>query len=534
MKTGKAKPGRQNGASVVLLRRLSQLVFLCAFGFLFLQTDYKGSDTIEYAVNILFRIDPFLAAITLLATQTFIALMLPALFVLLLALVFGRAFCGWLCPMGSVLDGCSKIAKQRVKGLPTCYPRLGRIVLFGSLLLALFGVHFAGYVDPFSILVRGLVQAFYPAFHAATESFFTFTYTSAPASVNNFTEPIYQWLKDTVLPVDRKYYELAWLSLCILVGIFSLEIIQKRFFCRNVCPIGAMLGLVSRYGLLRGKGGNKQCGKCRVCSSICRMGAVDENREIDMSTCNLCFECVQKCPRQIITFNYGFKRLAQTGTGLTRRQFLGIVATGILLPSVKQVQGLELRNEPYRIRPPGAVIEKEFLGKCVRCAECIQVCIGNALQPALLEGGIDAIFTPKLVSRTGYCEFNCTLCGQVCPTGAIKVLSVAEKHTLKIGHAWFDKNSCLPYAKGIPCMVCEEHCPTPVKAIQFKETEYAGADGSVKVIKQPYIVDEYCIGCGICENKCPLPGKAAIIVTSAGEHRDPKNTLPTAGKSVYG
>ncbi len=525
---------RRKGTFVVLLRRMSQLLFVFIFGFLFLQTDYHGSDTLQYAVNILFRIDPFLAAITMLATRTFIALMLPAFAVLLLALLFGRSFCGWLCPMGSMLDGCSALVKRSVEGRKTPYPRLGRIFLFGSLLLALFGVHLAGYIDPFSILVRGLVQSVYPAFHAATESFFTFTYSSAPPSVNAVTEPVYQWLKDTILPIDRKYYDLVWVSFAILAAVVILERVHKRFFCRNICPVGAMLGLVSDFGVLKGAGGNKQCGKCRVCSTICRMGAIDQNREIDMSACNVCFECVQKCPRQIIDFRFGITRLSKSGAGLTRRQFITIAATGIILPSVKNVQGLDLHSEPSLIRPPGALIEKEFLAKCVRCAECIQVCIGNALQSVLLEGGIDAIFSPKLVARTGYCEFNCTLCGQVCPTGAIRVLSVAEKHTLKIGHAWFDKNSCLPYAKGIPCMVCEEHCPTPVKAIQFKETEFVNADGSVKLIRQPYIVDEYCIGCGICEYKCPLPGKAAIAVTNAGEQRNPKNVLPIDEPSVYG
>lgn len=534
MKTAKTKETQRKGIWWVFLRRMSQLLFLLLFTFLFFHTDYNGSDTIQYAVNILFRIDPFLAAVTMLATKTLIALMLPALLVLLLALVLGRAFCGWLCPMGSVLDGCGKLVKNDMKGKPTPYPQLGKILLYCSMLLAFCGVHFAGYIDPFSILVRGLVQSLYPAFHAATESFFTFTYTSAPPSVNAVTEPVYQWLKDTVLPVDRKYYELAWLSLVLLIGVLILEVIHKRFFCRNICPVGAMLGMVSGVGLLKGRGGNKHCGKCRVCSSICRMGAINQTREIDMSDCNLCFECVQKCPRQIIEFKYGLKPLVQGKAGITRRQFLGIVATGILLPSVKKVQGLELGNEQLLIRPPGALIEKVFLGKCVRCAECIQVCIGNALQPTLLEGGIDAIFTPKLVARTGYCEFNCTLCGQVCPTGAIEVLTIAEKHTLKIGHAWFDKDRCLPFAKGISCMVCEEHCPTPVKAIQFQQTEYANPDGSTKKIKQPYVVDEYCIGCGICENKCPLPGKAAIVVTNGGEHRDPKKSLPAAGGAVYG
>ena len=185
--------------------------------------------------------------------------------------------------------------------------------------------------------------------------------------------------------------------------------------------------------------------------------------------------------------------------------------------------------DPLLIRPPGALDEQEFLHRCVRCAECIQVCIGNALQPTFLQGGLDGMFSPMLMARSGYCEFNCTLCGQVCPTGAIRQLTLEQKHQWKIGHAWFDKNICLPYAKATPCMVCEEHCPTPEKAIRFTEVTIVDAAGETITIRQPYVVDELCIGCGICETKCPLPGRSAIYVTSAGEHRHPDKPMTNYG-----
>lgn len=533
MKHKEKRPTSQARFSLVFIRRLSQLVFFGIFIFLFLRTDYTGSDTLEYAVNILFRLDPFLAAVTMLAGRTVISLMLPAAIVLVLALVLGRSFCGWVCPMGSLLDSCNKLVGTDRKGRVTLYPRLGRWLLCTLLLLAFCGFHIGGYLDPFSILVRGFSQVIYPAFHGMTEVIFTFTYSSLPEWANAVTEPLYGWLKAMVLPADRKYYELVWLSCVILLAVLGLEMVQKRFFCRNICPLGAMIGLVSGKGLLKAVGGDKSCGKCRVCSSLCRMGAIDDNRVIDMSSCNLCMECRQKCPRRIIGFGYAGLSRSVSSSGLSRRQFLGVAATGILLPAVKQVHGLESRNIPLLIRPPGSLAEVEFAGRCVRCSECIQVCIGNALQPALLEGGLDALFSPKLVARSGYCEFNCTLCGQVCPTGAISNLTLDEKHTFKIGHAWFDSNLCLPYAKGISCMVCEEHCPTPVKAIQFREVEIVTADGDHRLVKQPYIVDEYCIGCGICEFKCPLPGKSAIRVTNAGEQRDPENILPRAAEDGY-
>ena len=143
------------------------------------------------------------------------------------------------------------------------------------------------------------------------------------------------------------------------------------------------------------------------------------------------------------------------------------------------------------------------------------------------------MFSPVLKARTGYCEYNCTLCGQVCPTGAITKLAAADKKKVKIGNAWFDKNLCLPHAKGIPCIVCEEHCPTPDKAIKFKEAVVENSMGEKVKVKQPYLVDHLCVGCGICETRCPLSGNSAVIVTSAGESRHPDQALPDIGTTGY-
>ena len=209
------------------------------------------------------------------------------------------------------------------------------------------------------------------------------------------------------------------------------------------------------------------------------------------------------------------------------------MAAGVVIPLFSGVRSLAKTPDPHLIRPPGALAEKEFLNRCVRCGECMKVCIGNALQPTFIEAGFEGMFTPKVLPRLGYCEFNCTLCGQVCPTGAIAELSVSEKHLVKIGHAFFDKNLCLPFAKGMPCIVCEEHCPTPDKAIKFREVVVVNDQGQQVTVKQPYIVDALCIGCGICENKCPIPGQAAVRITSAGEHREADHALPSADNSSY-
>lgn len=514
-------------------RRLSQAVFLLLFFFLFIKTDYTGSDQLEYAVNILFRLDPLLAAAVMLAAKTVIALMLPALILILLTVLLGRFFCGWACPMGALLDLLHPVMRPKTKQIDSLYPGLPYALLIFVLAGAFFGLPIAGYLDPFSILVRGLALAFYPAFNHAATAFFTFTYQQAPASVNALTEPVYAALRATVLPFSQKYYSLAFLSGAILAAVFLLELIQRRFFCRNLCPLGGLLGLTGRLGFFKGRGGSNDCKKCRACRNICRMGAINEDRRIAMERCILCMDCRDKCPRGTIVFGYRKPETRPTPISLSRRALLGSFAGAALVPVFTGVRAMAKKPDFLLVRPPGALAEQDFLGRCVRCGECMKVCIGNALHPAFLEAGLEGMFSPGVNARIGYCEFNCTLCGQVCPTGAIRQLALPEKHTFKIGHAFFDTTRCLPYAKGIPCMVCEEHCPTPNKAIQFRDKTVQNDRGEMVAVKQPYIVDRFCIGCGICENKCPLPDRPAVYITSAGEARNPANTLPTSTSGYY-
>lgn len=263
------------------------------------------------------------------------------------------------------------------------------------------------------------------------------------------------------------------------------------------------------------------------------MGAIDEARHISPLDCNLCLDCVHHCPGQKISFNFEILSAKRPSFNLSRRTFTGSLALGAVLPFFLKSRTLALQADPLLIRPPGALPEEEFVGRCVRCGECMKVCIGNGLQPAFLQGGLEGMFSPILKARTGYCEYNCTLCGQVCPTGAIRELTGPAKKKEKIGNAIFDHNRCLPFAKGIPCIVCEEHCPTPDKAIKFREAVVENSRGEKVRVKQPYLVDELCVGCGICETKCPLAGRSAVIITSAGESRNPAHALADNGSMGY-
>lgn len=163
----------------------------------------------------------------------------------------------------------------------------------------------------------------------------------------------------------------------------------------------------------------------------------------------------------------------------------------------------------------------------------MKICPTGGLQPAVSEAGVEGLWTPKLVPRIGYCDYSCNLCGQVCPTEAIQPLTVEAKQQVKIGLACFDTTRCIPYAFGRDCMVCEEHCPIPDKAIYFLEVEIRDRNGERKTIKQPRVDADLCIGCGICENVCVFRDRPAIRVSSANETRHPANQPILPGEDFY-
>ena len=505
-------------------RRLAQALFLVLFLFLFRKTDYAGTDEIPYAVNIFFRWDPLVAASAMLAAKAFIRLLIPSFIVIAMTLLLGRFFCGWVCPLGTCLDVAHKIIPPKSAGERRYYRSYKYYILTIVLVAAIFGVSLVGYFDPFSILTRGLAIAVDPALNVIVRYPFEFVYQQGPQWLNAMAQPIFGLLKKTVLPFNQSVFTMALPTTLILALVFAFERIERRFWCRNLCPLGGLLALFSRIAPLRLQPG-KACKSqdCTTCIDICRMRAIDDEGLVSPEACNLCMDCMEKCPKGIIGFNFKRPKHDHAPMGISRRAFGTSVAAGLVLPAVLKVRAIGKKPDPFLIRPPGALEEGEFLSRCVRCGECMKVCIGNALQPTAFEAGFEGMFSPVVIPRIGYCEYNCTLCGQVCPTGAIKRLPKNEKQQVKIGLAWFDKNRCLPWAKGIPCIVCEEMCPTPDKAIKFREGKVANPLGEEVIVKMPYVIDDLCIGCGVCENKCPLPGFAAVRVTNEGESRNPEN-----------
>ncbi len=496
------------------------------FLFLFRQTDYPGGDTLPYAVNIFFRWDPLVAAAATLAAKAFIALVLPALIIVALTLVFGRFFCGWICPLGTCLDMAHKVIRPRSDKIDSRYSSIKYYLLIAVLITALFGLPLVGFLDPFSILVRGLTVSVDPGLTAAVGFPFDIAYNHGPGWLTGITEPVYDFLRGTILPFNQNVYTLAVTNFAILAFVFLLEFSRRRFWCRELCPLGGMLALIGRIAPLRMHPG-KACHAdgCAVCSDICRMGAIDEEGSVSPEDCNLCLDCMEKCPNGIISFKFRRPRHEPAPVSITRRGVMGAVAGSLIVPAVFKARAIVKRKNPKLIRPPGAREEEEFMARCVKCAECMKVCIGNAIHPAMLQSGPEGMFSPVIIPRIGFCEYNCTLCGQVCPTGAIRELTRDEKHKTKIGLARVDRDMCLPWKKGIPCIVCEEMCPVPHKAIKLREEKAITSEGNEVTVQRPYVVDELCIGCGICETKCPVPGRAAIRVTAEGESRSPGGFL---------
>jgi len=509
---------------LVLWRRISQALFLILFLILFRLTDYSGADEMPYAVNIFFRWDPLIAAAAMLAAGTFITPLIPAFVVIGLTLLLGRFFCGWVCPLGTCLDITHKVVPPRSEGRARRFRSFKYYLLIFILVAALFGVPVVGYFDPFSILVRGLTIAIDPAFNVAARFPFDFIYQRGPEWMTMVSEPVYNFLKGTLLPFNQSVFTLVLPTLLILGLVFALEIFERRFWCRNLCPLGAILALFSRIAPLRMQPGKACKAKgCTSCIDVCRMRAIDDDGLISPEACNLCMDCIESCEKGIISFKFKRHKHEFAPVGVSRRAFSSAILAGLFLPAVLRARAIGKRPNPFLIRPPGALEEDEFLARCVRCGECMKVCIANGLHPAGLEAGMEGMFSPILVPRIGYCEYNCTLCGQVCPTGAIEELAKEDKHKLRVGLAFFDKNRCLPWAKGVPCIVCEEMCPTPDKAIKLREEKVVNFRDEEVIVQRPYVVDDLCVGCGICETKCPLHGQAAVRVTCEGESRNPEN-----------
>lgn len=500
------------------LRRASQVVFIGLF--LFLLTVYPLEH--QLPVDLFLRMDPLAGIAAAVSSRTFVSKSILGLCVLLLTIIFGRFFCGWVCPLGTVIDGSDLLLKANPYNVQKRHLQKIRFFKYSLfvifLVAAIFSVQLAGYLDPIPLITRTAVTVLYPLFVFITDGFLGFLFSIG--LMQDFLARINEFLRGTLLPVSAMAFRGSiWIGLMFLI-ILLASIVQKRFWCRNLCPLGGLFGIFSKFRWYRRVVADS-CTSCKRCYAVCRVGAIHANfKDTDHTECINCMDCRSVCPAHAVRF-YFARKPTPAKVDFSKRKLLGAGVAGIVTLGFTKIGFTDFVKKGKVIRPPGSLEENRFLDRCVRCGECIRICStsGKGLQHSGLEGGWEGLGTPLLHPPEGYCEYNCNLCGHVCPTGAIPALTMDEKHQTKMGTAHFDKTHCIPWYYGDNCLVCEEHCPVPEKAIKFRKTAVRTIDGRKADVLLPFVEEFACIGCGICVKCCPLEAEKGIFLTNAGEIR---------------
>ncbi|MFC1666462.1 4Fe-4S binding protein [Candidatus Omnitrophota bacterium] len=497
---------------LVIVRRFSQVFFLGAFIYILWSTTYPLRGVL--LPDILFKVDPLIMIFISISERVILPGIVFAIFMLILTLALGRFFCGWVCPLGTIIDICGAVAlrkrKTRLAESKNKKLRSIKFYIVGFTAAASFlGIQLAWIFDPMVIVARFISLNLIPSLTSILDNIFIFLIRQL-----NFYGPLYdlyRGLKASFLGTHPHYFAHSGIVFTFFLLISLSVLIARRLWCRAICPLGALYSVAGRFSLLgRSVEG---CVDCLRCKNDCRMQAINDDLTYIKGECVLCMDCIYDCPPGATKFTWPASVVSpgrDDKKGITRREFIFLMFSSFLSLGFRnrREMGVEEKLRDI-IRPPAALKEKEFLGRCIRCGNCMKVCITNGLQPVIFESGLEGIWTPHLVPETGYCEYNCTLCGEVCPTGAIPVLSLEEKKKTRLGLAEIDPSICIAWSGNKDCIVCQEHCPVSKKAIRLVSRKIAS-----KTALRPYVDRRLCVGCGICQKKCPTRPVRAIRVFS--------------------
>jgi len=523
-------------------RSLSQVFFSVLFLW-FCLVSVVGTEWFRirgWPVNWFLQLDPLVAMTTFIATGHFYRGLVWSLAVVVPTLFLGRFFCGWVCPFGAIQQALGYLA-ARLRP-PVDRPRYNRPHwaqrIKYMLLAGLVGAALGDVVVKLVLLqgsrllvpiLLGLVLALplLKKFIAARQSSRLIgagtmvVFVVVWAGLRRFA-PDTAWLQSSVqigwldplcllersvnlvlLPVfdpagwfragGAQVTAGAWLLGGVFLAAWLLSLRQPRFYCRFLCPLGALLGVLSRFTVWRIGKSQHDCSQCRLCESHCE-GACNPEGEMQVAECVLCMNCFHVCPQDLI----GYRSLPSAAgerftPDLSRRGTLLGLSCGALAVPISRLGGNLGRGwRPELIRPPGALAEPQFLERCIKCGQCLRICPTNVLQPALFQGGLEGFWTPLIMPRVGRsgCQINCVACGHICPTAAIRPLDPAERHgtgafaevgPVRIGTAFIDRGRCLPWAMGRPCIVCQENCPVSPKAIGTQEVFEPLAGGAITI-----------------------------------------------------
>jgi MauM/NapG family ferredoxin protein len=484
------------------MRTFIQILSLLLFSVFFVFATYKLPNWLP--ADIYLRLDPLLGINAVIAAREIISRALWALATIGATLVIGRFFCAYICPLGASIDFLDFLVRRKKRiGLKAdaSLRRTKYFLLVVFIVAALTGLSLAFLMDPMSLLTR----------------FYTFFIYPLAITVINLILDLLRPLAEALGWVDLSHmhyfqsvYYMMVITLLIFGGIIALNRLVPRFWCRYLCPLGAFLSLISPFGLYKRRV-SEDCNDCLRCQKTCPMGAVTEDpRGTRLPECIQCRTCAEVCPQGAITFPASLSIGGEySKVDFSRRGFLYSLAGGLGVGFLAMQTPFALKQGKHQlIRPPGAIPETEFLRTCIRCGECMKSCLTNTLQPSLWESGFSGLWTPKMEPRLAPCDQNCNVCGRVCPTQAIRSISLEEKTHAKVGTAVLRKEMCLVWAENKICLICDEICP--YNAIVFRPVEG---------YRRPVVVASKCNGCGFCEQRCPVKGESAIVVTPNGEIR---------------